>query len=93
MKAWFISIELALLVMVGLRVLSGLIELSAAALMLRLNSVEKAIGLNAMLAVIGPTIFILSIVIGLIGISDKLSMSKFLFIGAGVLLILIGIRK
>lgn len=79
--------------MVGLRLLSGLIEISAAFLMLRLNSVEKAVAVNAALALIGPTIFLLSILIGLIGMSDKLSLSKFLFIGAGVLLILIGIKK
>ncbi len=79
--------------MVALRLLSGLIEISAAFLMLRLNSVEKAVAINAALALIGPTIFLLSIIIGLIGMSDKLSVSKFLFIGAGVLLIFIGIKK
>ncbi|WP_054711547.1 DUF2619 domain-containing protein [Bacillus sp. JCM 19041] len=89
----FITIKWALIVMVGLRLLSGLIEISAAFLMLRLNSVEKAVAVNAALALIGPTIFLLSILIGLIGMSDKLSLSKFLFIGAGVLLILIGIKK
>ncbi|MCM3762740.1 YqhV family protein [Alkalihalobacillus oceani] len=93
MKTWFHAVEMTLLVMVGLRVLSGLIELTAAGLMLRFNSVEKAIGLNAMLVIIGPTIFITSIAVGLIGMSDRLSISKFAFIGAGVLLILIGIRK
>ncbi|KGA97911.1 hypothetical protein AJ85_03565 [Alkalihalobacillus alcalophilus ATCC 27647 = CGMCC 1.3604] len=93
MKSWFVSIELALIIMVGFRVLSGLIEISAAMLMLKLNSIEKAIGVNAVLAIIGPTIFILSVVVGLVGMSDKLSFSKFLFIGAGVMLILIGIRK
>ncbi|WP_413379790.1 YqhV family protein [Alkalihalobacillus sp. 1P02AB] len=93
MKSWFVSIELALIIMVGFRVLSGLIEIGAAMLMLKLNSIEKAIGVNAVLAIIGPTIFILSVVVGLVGMSDKLSFSKFLFIGAGVMLILIGIRK
>ncbi|WP_078391696.1 YqhV family protein [Shouchella patagoniensis] len=89
----FITIKWALIVMVALRLLSGLIEISAAFLMLRLNSVEKAVAINAALALIGPTIFLLSIIIGLIGMSDKLSVSKFLFIGAGVLLIFIGIKK
>lgn len=93
MKAWFYSFEMALLAMVGLRVLSGLIELTAASLMLRFNSVEKAVGLNALLVIIGPTIFITSIAIGLVGMSDRLSLSKLGFIAAGVLLILIGIRK
>ncbi|NEU29609.1 YqhV family protein [bacterium LRH843] len=93
MKTSFIAIEMVLLVMVGLRIFSGLIELTAAGLMFKLNSIEKAVSINAMLALIGPTIFITSIVVGLIGMSDRLSYSKFLFIGAGVALILIGIRK
>ncbi|MCL7746132.1 MULTISPECIES: YqhV family protein [Halalkalibacter] len=93
MKTWFYTIEMTLLVMVGLRVISGLIELTVAGLILKFNSIEKAVALNAMLAIIGPTIFITSIALGLIGMSDKLSLSKFLFIGAGVALILIGIRK
>ncbi|ADC48387.1 MULTISPECIES: YqhV family protein [Alkalihalophilus] len=93
MKTWFLSIEAALLAMAGLRLLSGLIEISAAGLMLKLNSVEKAVAVNAMLAIVGPTIFITSILIGLTGLSDRLSLSKFLFIGAGVVLILIGIKR
>ncbi|GAF63796.1 YqhV family protein [Alkalihalobacillus trypoxylicola] len=93
MKSWFFSIELALIIMVLLRLLSGFIEISAAMVMLKLNSVEKAMGVNAILAIIGPTIFIASILIGLVSISDKLSPSKFIFIGIGVLFILVGIRK
>ncbi|ARK31408.1 YqhV family protein [Halalkalibacter krulwichiae] len=93
MKTWFFTIEMTLLVMVALRLISGLIELTVAGLILKFNSIEKAVALNAMLALIGPTIFIASVAIGLIGMSDRLSISKFVFIGAGVLLILIGIRK
>ncbi|WP_088104716.1 YqhV family protein [Halalkalibacter urbisdiaboli] len=93
MKTWFVTIEAALLVMVGLRVVSGLIELTAAGLMLRLNSVEKAVGINALLAIIGPTVLVTSIAIGLVGMSDRLSVTKLVLIGAGVVLILIGIRK
>ncbi|GAE31865.1 YqhV family protein [Halalkalibacter hemicellulosilyticus] len=93
MKTWFFSIEVALLIMVGLRLVSGLIELTAAALMLRLNSVEKAIAVNAALAIIGPTILILSISIGLIGMKDQLSFIKVAFIASGVTLILIGLAK
>ncbi|WP_227938492.1 YqhV family protein [Alkalihalobacillus deserti] len=93
MKTWFYTVEMALLVMVGLRVVSGLIELTVAGLILKFNSIEKAVALNAVLAIVGPAIFITSVAIGLIGMSDRLSASKFVFIGAGVLLILIGIRK
>ncbi|WP_198507843.1 YqhV family protein [Bacillus sp. FJAT-45037] len=93
MKTWFLTIEGALLAMVGLRLLSGLIELSAAGLMLKLNSVEKAVAINAMLAIIGPTIFISSIMIGLTGLSDRISLMKLILIGSGVCLILIGLKK
>ncbi|MCM2674984.1 YqhV family protein [Alkalicoccobacillus plakortidis] len=89
---WFVAVEWTLLIMVFLRVLSGLIELTVAGLILRFNSIEKAIVLNGLLAVIGPTIFILSIVIGLVGITDKLSVPKFMFIGTGAVCILIGAR-
>ncbi|WP_017727002.1 YqhV family protein [Halalkalibacterium ligniniphilum] len=93
MKSWFVSIEVALLIMVGLRILSGLIEISAAGLMLRLNSIEKAVAINAGLALVGPIIFISSISIGLLSMADRLSFTKICLIGAGVVLILLGIRK
>ncbi|WP_062048186.1 DUF2619 domain-containing protein [Bacillus sp. JCM 19034] len=93
MKTWFFSIEIALLIMVGLRVVSGLIELTAAMLMMRFNSVEKAIAINAALAIIGPTVLVLSITIGLIGMKDQLSFMKIAFIASGVSLILVGLSK
>ncbi|WP_367576283.1 YqhV family protein [Shouchella lonarensis] len=89
----FVAIKWTLIVMVCLRLLSGFIEVTAAFLMLRLNSVEKAIAINATLALVGPTVLLLSLGIGLAGITGKLSLAKFLLIGAGVLLIFIGIRK
>ncbi|BAB06517.1 YqhV family protein [Halalkalibacterium halodurans] len=93
MKSWLFVFETALLVMVGLRIISGLIELTAAGLMLKLNSVEKAVAINAMLAIVGPVIFLSSITIGLLSMADRMSPTRLLFIGTGVCLILIGIRK
>ncbi|WP_096201209.1 DUF2619 domain-containing protein [Bacillus sp. FJAT-45350] len=93
MKAWLVGIETAVLGMVILRLTSGLIELSAAAIMLRLNSIEKAIAVNAVLAIVGPLVLISTMAIGLLGVAGKISVSKLLLIGLGVLLILIGIRK
>jgi hypothetical protein len=92
-KSWLFVFETALLVMVGLRIISGLIELTAAGLMLKLNSVEKAVAINAMLAIVGPVIFLSSITIGLLSMADRMSPTRLLFIGTGVCLILIGIRK
>ncbi|WP_458415430.1 YqhV family protein [Schinkia sp. CFF1] len=79
--------------MAGLRILSALIELSAAITMLFLNDVRKALAVNAFLAVVGPTILITTMSIGLINLADELSLSKLLFIGLGVALILYGIYK
>ncbi|WP_026674902.1 YqhV family protein [Alkalihalobacterium bogoriense] len=93
MKSIFSGLEAAVLGMVVIRVISGLIELSAAALMFRFNSVEKAVAINALLAVVGPVVLISTMAIGLVGMADKLSVGKLLLIGAGVALILIGLRK
>ncbi len=76
-----------------LRVLSGCIELTAAALMLYFNRVETALKINAVLAMIGPTIMILVTTLGIIGISHQVSLGKMLTILCGVTLIFIGLNK
>ncbi|MFC3800126.1 Protein of unknown function [Cohnella sp. OV330] len=76
-----------------LRILSGSIELTAALVMLKLNDVTKALSVNAMLALVGPLILISTTTIGLVGMSDKLSPVKLVWIGAGVACLLIGILK
>jgi len=93
MKNWIDTIETAVLGMVILRMISGAIELTAATLMLKFNDVDKALMINATLAVVGPIILITTMSIGLIGMADKLSFSKLLLIGCGILLILIGLRR
>ncbi|WP_217592774.1 YqhV family protein [Cohnella sp. GbtcB17] len=76
-----------------LRILSGSIELTAALVMLKLNDVTKALSVNAMLALVGPLILISTTTIGLVGMSDKLSPVKLVWIVAGVACLLIGILK
>lgn len=93
MKEWLSTIETAVLGMVVLRIISGLIEITAATLMLRFNTVEKALMINATLAIVGPIILVSTMAIGLVGMADKLSFTKLLLIGSGVLLIMIGLRK
>ncbi|MCD8502265.1 MAG: YqhV family protein [Bacillaceae bacterium] len=93
MKDWLSTIETAVLGMVVLRVISGLIEITAASIMLKFNAVEKALMVNAALAVVGPIILISTMTIGLVGMADKLSFTKLLLIGSGVLLIMVGLRK
>lgn len=89
----FAVVEKVILAMAGLRIFSGLIELTAGLLIFKLNSVEKAVMVNAFLAIIGPVIFITSMTLGIIHMADKMSFSKLLFIGLGVGFIFLGIRK
>lgn len=93
MKSWIAAIETAVLGMVILRMISGLIEITAASLMLKFNAVDKAVMINASLAIVGPIILVLTMSIGLVGMADKLSFSKLSLIAIGVLLILIGVRR
>ncbi len=79
--------------MASLRVLSGSIEICAALLMLRLNQLDKALLINSSLALVGPIILITTTTIGLVGMSDKLSMGKMVWVIGGVACILIGIIK
>lgn len=81
------------LVMGFIRVLSGTLELCAGLLIMHFNNVETAIKINAVLAVIGPTVLILVTTLGLAGIADKVSLSKMLIILSGVTLIFIGLNK
>ncbi|XID94140.1 YqhV family protein [Paenibacillaceae bacterium WGS1546] len=79
--------------MAMLRLLSGSIELTAAIVMLRLNDVQKALAVNSMLALVGPLVLISTTAIGLVGLADKLSPAKFVWIVAGVGCLLIGILR
>ncbi|WP_027407758.1 YqhV family protein [Anoxybacteroides tepidamans] len=93
MKRWLSMIDSAVLSMAGMRLLSATIELTAALVMLFLNDVKKAVAVNAMLAVVGPIIFVVTMTIGLLSVADELSFSKLLWIAFGVGCILFGIYK
>ncbi|MFV9510804.1 YqhV family protein [Tepidibacillus sp. LV47] len=79
--------------MAFLRFFSGLMELLAGMIMLKLNEISKALMVNSLLAFLGPTILLSTTAIGLVGISDKLSYGKILVIFIGVGLILYAVRK
>jgi putative exporter of polyketide antibiotics len=79
--------------MAALRLMSGSVEIIAAFLMYRFNQVEKALLVNSGLAMIGPLILISTTTIGLVGIADKLSPSKLLWITIGVCCLFVGILK
>jgi cytochrome c biogenesis protein CcdA len=79
--------------MASIRLLSGSLEVIAALLMIRYNQVEKALLINSGLAVVGPFVLLTTTTIGLLGIADKLSYNKMLWIIAGVSCIFFGILK
>ncbi|UUZ94305.1 YqhV family protein [Paenibacillus sp. P25] len=79
--------------MAAIRILSGSIEILAAMIMLRFNQIEKALLVNSGLALVGPFVLLTTTTIGLIGLADKLSFSKMIWVLAGVSCIFIGILK
>ncbi len=79
--------------MAGVRLVSGLIELSAALLMLKLNRVDQAMKINAVLAFVGPIILLTVTTIGLAGLAGKVSPEKMVIIAIGVIFIFIGVNK
>lgn len=62
--------------MAMLRCLSASIELTAALLMLKFGRVETALKINAVLAMVGPSIMVLVTILGLVGLAGKVSLSK-----------------
>ncbi|MTI79775.1 MAG: DUF2619 domain-containing protein [Firmicutes bacterium] len=79
--------------MAAMRFLSSFIEFSAAMLMLKYNRVDTAFKINAVLALIGPTVLIIVTALGLVGLAGKVPLSKMVYIGLGVSLIFYGVNK
>lgn len=79
--------------MAAVRMISSLIELSAALLMLKFNRVEDAMKINALLAFVGPIILLTVTTIGLAGLAGRVEPTKMVIIAAGVILIFIGVNK
>ncbi|MEH7108945.1 YqhV family protein [Bacillus sp. JJ1764] len=87
-------LEKAVLGMATLRVLSGSIEIFAAILMIKFNTVEKALLVNSSLALVGPVVLILTTTIGVLGMmGGNISIAKIAWIFLGVSCILIGVMK
>lgn len=76
-----------------LRCISATIEMSAALLMLKFGRVETALKINAVLAMVGPTVMVIVTTLGLVGIAGKVSLSKLGIIFSGVVLIFYGINR
>lgn len=85
-------IERALLFIILLRVISGSIEISAAALMYKFNDLEKAFYINSMLALVGPVILIVTTGLALSGLTEKISLTRMVCLFAGISLILFSLK-
>lgn len=79
--------------MAMLRCLSASIEMTAAMLMLKYGRVETALKINAVLALVGPSVMIIVTTLGLAGLAGKVSFSKLGIIFSGVALIFYGISR
>ncbi len=87
-----IVIEKALILIIALRLISGSIELTAAALMFKFNDLEKAFYINTLLALVGPVILITTTGIALLGLAEKVSLIKILCLFGGIFLILFSMK-
>ncbi len=74
------------------RFLSGMLEVIAAVIFLRLGKVEHALRINAFLGLIGPLVFILVSTLGIVAIAVKLSPLKVILLTLGSILVLVGTR-
>lgn len=88
-----IVIERALLLIIVLRVLSGSIEISAAALMYKFNDLEKAFYINSMLALVGPVILVVTTGLALSGLTEKISLTRIICLFAGIVLIIFSLKS
>ncbi|WP_395940843.1 YqhV family protein [Bacillus sp. FJAT-22090] len=86
-------IEKALLFMIILRVFSGSVEITAAMLMLKFNDLEKAFYINTLLALVGPSILIITTGIALFGLAEKISFLRMVCLFSGIVLILISLKS
>ena len=85
--------EKALLMIVLLRIFSGSIDISAALLMYKFNDLEKAFYINTLLALVGPTVLIITMGIALVGLTEKVSLTRMVCLFAGIVLILFSLKS
>lgn len=79
--------------MAVIRFLSSMIEFTAALLFLKFGSIEKALKINAVLALVGPSVMAVVMLIGLTGLAGRISINKFFVVLAGVIIIFVGVSK
>ncbi len=84
--------ENPVLLMSYLRVIGAGVEIAAAILMLRINTIEAALRINAVLGLLGPVVLIAVSALGLWGLVERVSLAKLVIILCGSVLIIIGTR-
>ncbi len=75
-----------------LRVIGAGVEIAAAILMLKINTIETALRINAVLGLLGPVVLIAVSALGLWGLVERVSLAKLVMILCGSILIIIGTR-
>lgn len=78
--------------MAGLRILSGCLELTGAFLMLWFGTAQKALQVNAGLALTGPATLVLVTLLGTVSLAGEIHTSRIVLIVIGVGFILFGAR-
>ncbi len=85
-------IEKTIIFIIALRIISGSIELTAAALMFKFNDLEKAFYINTLLALVGPVILIVTTGIALLGLAEKISLTRIICLFCGIFRILYSLK-
>ncbi len=75
-----------------LRMISGIMEITAALLILRLHRVEAALRVNAVLGLLGPVFFLAVSALGIVALAVRVSPAKIMILVAGACLILWGTK-
>lgn len=78
--------------MAAVRVISGIMEILAALIILRLGKVESALRINAFLGLIGTLVYVIVGVLGIFAVAVKLSPLKVIVLTLGTLLVLAGTK-
>ena len=61
--------------------------------MYKFNDLEKAFYINTLLALVGPFILIVTTGIALVGLTEKISLTRMICLFGGILLILISLKS
>jgi hypothetical protein len=78
--------------MAYLRVIGAGVEIAAAILMLKMNTIEAALRINAVLGLLGPVVLIAVSALGLWGLVGRVSFTKLVMTLCGAILIIAGTR-